>query len=158
MTDQIDDKTRAQVMRDAADDAEARGLSVVAAVMRKWADAQDSPEAPFEDGDYAVWSRRGTRHLAIRDAKNDSHFPWWVGVTPYTDDRMREGFTRIEKLRTVADDEVIIKREDVREAFDALGAAVYGTRCTGTDCAGCQAGRAQMRLRRALNEQGGESR
>lgn len=157
MTDQIDDKTRAQVMRDLA--AQWDGFRT-ADNLRAEADLLDppEPEPEFEDGDYAVWDKRGKRHLAVRDAKAGKKLPWWVGFESCTDNKVRESFPRVEKLRTAADDEVIVKREDAREALDALDAAVWGTRCTGSDCAGCQAGRAQMRLRRALNEQGGEPR
>lgn len=71
--DQIDDKTRAQVMRELAEG----GVSWTAGELRDLAGRLDPPPE-YADGDYAVWDKDGTRFLAIRDSAEDDVSPWWV--------------------------------------------------------------------------------
>lgn len=154
--EQISDKARALVLRELRDELGYRMID--GDWLGKRVDALDPPEPEFEDGDYAVW--RGTEDRALtRFLAERCDGRWHVSGMgfSYPDDDMRTRFARIERLRIADDDEVIVRREDVREALDALNGAVWG-RCTGSDCAGCQAARTQMRLRRALDEQGGEQR
>ena len=101
---EIDDKTRAQVLRWALDEIPMD--DDMQAALRGWIDDLDPPEPKFEDGDYALWTPGGARLLATRNATGGA-VPWWVGFGSYTDDRVRVAFSRIEKLRIADDDEVI---------------------------------------------------
>lgn len=143
---EIDDKTRAQVLRWALDEIPMD--DDMQAALRGWIDDLDPPEPKFEDGDYALWTPGGARLLATRNATGGA-VPWWVGFGSYTDDRVRVAFSRIEKLRIADDDEVIIKREDVEWVAQYLRAFPPMTQAKAIHA---------DRIKAALNEQGGEQR